>query len=116
MDSFLGNAKALSQSNIMDRSEEIDRNITKKYEVYNKLGKGVRHSFALAIDDVFNSDCIVRYCSVHAGLWRGMESCRKKDTSGGCLEEDFRCLSERHGRSGDSAQTLFRDGHIILNW
>ena len=25
----------------MDRSEEIDRNITKKYEVFQKLGKGV---------------------------------------------------------------------------
>ena len=29
-----------------DRSEEIDRSILKRYEVYNKLGKGVRSHFS----------------------------------------------------------------------
>lgn len=43
-------ARQGDMSNAPDRSEEIDRGILKRYEISNKLGKGVRLHILVAYD------------------------------------------------------------------
>ena len=74
--------------------EDIDKHVLRKYEVQQKLGKGVKRAFGR------NPFLLPTPAQHFTGVWRGVEISRQEDTRYGCIEKDLWCISECHGRSG----------------
>lgn len=76
-------------------SEDIDKHVLKKYEVGQKVGKGV-HILAI---------CFIREFEFHflnLGLRHCVESHRQKNASRCCTEKNIRCISSNIKLSSDS--------------
>ena len=73
--------------------EDIDKHVLRKYEVQQKLGKGVNLNFRRCLLSTPHHEHFT-------GVWRRVEIGWQEDTWYSCSEKDIRCISECHGRSG----------------
>ena len=63
--------------------EDIDKHVLRKYEVQQKLGKGVKRAFGR------NPFLLPTPAQHFTGVWRGVEISRQEDTRYGCIEKDL---------------------------
>ena len=73
--------------------EDIDKHVLRKYEVQQKLGKGVNLNFRRCLLSTPHHEHFT-------GVWRRVEIGWQEDTWYSCSEKDIRCISECYGRSG----------------
>ena len=58
-------------------SEDIERHVVRKFEIAQRLGKGVIVYIILSTFFVISSE----------GVWHCLEGCRKADSSSSCFEK-----------------------------
>jgi hypothetical protein len=71
-------------------SEEIDKHVLRKYEIQQKLGKGVRRTFTVIFYRDFGSPKLNIFSPfATAGVWHRVEGSRQEDERHRCSQEDF---------------------------
>lgn len=74
----------------MSYNEDIDKHVLRKYEIGQKLGKGVSCvANSHVVMAVLLFSVFLNLCCISVGIWYCVEGCREKDTSDGRPQEDL---------------------------